>query len=165
MRCDIDVKSSMKRILLMSVCAVGALILIAREFARGLISPRGLGVALLIVSVGIGVGTVLIIRKETAELSRSSASPGTAADESTRRSLMNRLRAIFALISGGGLLIFLAPYVIHEAVIKHLRWSVAIIAVPMYAVLSYAGFKVFWARIMGRPVVTSFHSKDPAKTK
>jgi hypothetical protein len=48
------------------------------------------------------------------------------------------------------LLIFLSPYVIHEAVIKHIPWSVAIIAIPMYALLSYGGFKLFLSHIIGR---------------
>jgi hypothetical protein len=159
---QIDMKSSMKRILPMFVCAVGAVILIAREFAEGLISPRGMGVALLTVGVGIGIGVVLIVRKTTAEPSISPPPQGTTTDEATRNSLMNRLHAIFAFISGGGLLILLSPYVMHEAAVRHLPWSVAIIVIPMYAVLSYAGFKLFWPRITGR-AATTFQQKDPKK--
>jgi hypothetical protein len=56
---------------------------------------------------------------------------------------MNRLRATFSFVISGGLLVLLAPYLIHEAVIKHLPWSVPTIVIPMYAVLSYSAFKVF----------------------
>lgn len=63
---------------------------------------------------------------------------------------MNRARAIFGFISFGGLLIFLVPYLIHEAAVKQVPWSLPIIATPIYAVLSYGAFKVFWPRIIGK---------------
>jgi hypothetical protein len=75
---------------------------------------------------------------------------------------MKRVRTIFAFVSGGGLLIFLSPYVIHEAAIKHIPWSVPIIVIPMYAVLSYGGFKLFWPHIIGR-AGTASQQKDPNK--
>jgi hypothetical protein len=40
------------------------------------------------------------------------------------RQPMNRLRATFGFIFSGGLLTFLSPYLIHEAAIKKLPWSV-----------------------------------------
>jgi hypothetical protein len=58
---------------------------------------------------------------------------------------MNRARAVFGFISFGGLLIFLSPYVIYEAAVKRLPWSVPIIVIPIYAVLSYGAFKLFLA--------------------
>jgi hypothetical protein len=63
---------------------------------------------------------------------------------------MNRLRATFAFIFSGGLLIFNSPYLIHEAAIKHLPWSVPMIVIPIYALLSYGAFRLFWPRIIGR---------------
>jgi hypothetical protein len=63
---------------------------------------------------------------------------------------MSRLQAMFGFIFAGGLLIFLSPYLIHEAAIKHLPWSVPIIVIPIYAVLSYGAFKRFWPRIIGK---------------
>lgn len=63
---------------------------------------------------------------------------------------MNRARAVFGFISGGGLLIFLSPYLIHEAAVKHIPWPVPIIVIPISAVLSYAAFKLFWPRIIGK---------------
>jgi hypothetical protein len=63
---------------------------------------------------------------------------------------MNRARAVFGFIAFGGLLIFASPHVIHEAVVKHLPWSVPIIVIPIYAVLSYGAFKLFWPYIVGK---------------
>lgn len=48
---------------------------------------------------------------------------------------MNRVRATFRFILSGGFLIFLAPYLVYQAAIKRLPWSVAIIAIPAYALL------------------------------
>jgi len=64
---------------------------------------------------------------------------------------MNRARAVFCFISFGGLLIFLSPYVTHEAMVKHLPWSVPIIVIPLYAMLSYSAFKSYWPHIIGKP--------------
>jgi hypothetical protein len=72
---------------------------------------------------------------------------------------MKRLRATFRFIISGGLLIFLAPYLIHEAVVKQLPWSVPTIVIPIYAVLSYGAFKVFWPHIVGK-VATAGQKKD-----
>ena len=63
---------------------------------------------------------------------------------------MNRLRAIFGFIFCGGLLIFVSPYLVREAAIKQLPWSIPIIVIPLYALLSYGAFKRFWPRIIGR---------------
>jgi len=60
---------------------------------------------------------------------------------------MNRIRATFSFIVSGGLLIFLAPFLIYEAATKRLPWSVAVIAIPFYALLSYGAFKLYWPRI------------------
>ena len=67
-----------------------------------------------------------------------------------RGNTQTRFRALFSFISSGGLLILLAPYLIHEAAIKNLPWSVPIIVIPVYAVLSYGAYKLFWSRIVGR---------------
>jgi hypothetical protein len=146
------------RLLLLSVCSVGATILLALEFGRGLLSPRELGIALLILFVAIGGGAVLIIRKSASEYRTA---PEPSKDDARNRRPISRLRAIFAFVFGGGLLIFLSPYIIHEAAIKHIPWSVPIIVIPMYAVLSYGGFKQYWPHIIGRTGTTS--QKDPNK--
>jgi drug/metabolite transporter (DMT)-like permease len=152
-------KTLFRRLLLLSVCSVGVTILLALEFGRGLLSPRELGIALLILCVAIGGGAVLIIRKSVSEHREG---PKSSIDDVARkRRPMNRPRAIFAFVSGGGLLIFLSPYVIHEAAIKQIPWSVAIIVIPMYAVLSYGGFKLFWPHIVGRAGTSS--QKNPTK--
>jgi len=73
---------------------------------------------------------------------------------------MNRLRAMFACVFSGGLLIFLSQYLIYEAVIKHLPWLVPTIVIPIYAVLSYGAFKNFWPPIIGRTGTTSQQEGD-----
>jgi len=72
---------------------------------------------------------------------------------------MNRLRATLGFIFSGGWLVFLSPYLIHEAVIKHLPWSVPMIAIPIYAVLSCGAFKLFWPHIIGK-AGTTIQEKD-----
>jgi hypothetical protein len=61
---------------------------------------------------------------------------------------MKRLRALLIFIFSGGLLIFASPHFIHEAAVKQLPWSVPIIVIPIYALLSYGAFKVYWPRII-----------------
>lgn len=63
---------------------------------------------------------------------------------------MNRIRALFSFIVSGGLLILLAPYLVYEATTKQLPWSVAVIAIPIYALLSYGAFKLYGQRIFRR---------------
>ena len=60
---------------------------------------------------------------------------------------MNRVPTMLGFIFSGGLLIFLSPYLIYEAAAKRLPWSLPIIAIPIYALLSYGAFKVYWPRI------------------
>jgi hypothetical protein len=86
-------KTIMKRTLLTSVCAMGVLILLTRGFAHGLLSPRGLGIALLTVCVGIGIWAVLIIRKTAAELRATSVPAGASIDEATRKRRLLSIRA------------------------------------------------------------------------
>lgn len=63
---------------------------------------------------------------------------------------MNRVRSVRNFVYGGGLLIFLSPYLIYEAAVKRLAWWVPIIVIPIYALLSYAAFKLYWRRITRR---------------
>ena len=60
---------------------------------------------------------------------------------------MNRFRAILGFVFGGGLLIFLAPYVVYKTFTDHLPWYLPVIVISMYALLSYSAFKVYWPRI------------------
>ena len=56
-------------------------------------SPRGLGIALLTVCIGIGIWAALIIRKTAAELRATSALPGASMDEATRKRRLLGIRA------------------------------------------------------------------------
>jgi len=83
----------MKRTLLMSVCAVAVLILLTREFAHGLLSPRGLGIALLTVCIGIVIWAVIIIRKTAAELRETPTPQEVPIDGATRKRRLLGVRA------------------------------------------------------------------------
>ena len=78
---------------------------------------------------------------------------------------MNRIRAMFAFIAGGGLLIFLAPYFIYESATKRLPWAVTVIVIPMYALLSYGAFKLFWPRIVSRAGKSAHGGSTPGEQK
>jgi hypothetical protein len=74
---------------------------------------------------------------------------------------MNRLRASLAFVFTGGLLIFLSPYFIYQAVVKRLPWTVPIIVIPIYVVLSYGAFKTFWPHIIVKPGTPTLEKDDP----
>jgi hypothetical protein len=78
---------------------------------------------------------------------------------------MKRVRAMFSFIVGGGLLIFLAPYLIYEAATKRLPWAVSVIAIPIYALLSYGAFKVHWRRIVSREGKSADGGSRPGEQK
>jgi hypothetical protein len=61
--------------------------------------------------------------------------------------MMSRARAVFHFYILGGLLIFLAPYLVYEAATKQIPSLVAIISIPGYAVISYIVFKAYWPLI------------------
>jgi hypothetical protein len=68
---------------------------------------------------------------------------------------------VLAFIVTGGLLIFLSPYLIYKAAIKDLPWTVPMIVIPIYAVLSYGAFKTFWPHIIGRGGTTTQEKDEP----
>jgi len=78
---------------------------------------------------------------------------------------MNRVRALFFFIVSGGLLIFVAPYLIYEAATKRLPWAVTVIAIPIYALLSYGAFKLYWPRIVSRVGKSAYGGSTPGKPK
>src|SRR6266853_3640264 len=53
------------------------------EFSQGLLSPRMLGLALLILCIGIGVGAGLLIKKSAKEFAIPPMPPGTPGSEFT----------------------------------------------------------------------------------
>jgi hypothetical protein len=76
---------------------------------------------------------------------------------------MTRLRAMLGLIFCGGLLIFASPYLVHEAAIKHISWSVPIIVIPLYALVPYGAFKRFWPRIIGSAGTPGLPNNQPGQ--
>jgi hypothetical protein len=91
-RMDGMLKSLVKRLLLLSACSAGVMILFALGSSRGILSPRGLGIALAILCIAIAIGTVLIIKKSAKELRVTPGPPGSSTDAVTRNRLLWRLR-------------------------------------------------------------------------
>ena len=78
-------KTLMKRLLLLSVCALAVLVLLAREHSHGLLSPRQFGVVLLMLCVFMAGGAVLIMRRTVKEFKEPPGPSGTPIDEVTRK--------------------------------------------------------------------------------
>ena len=94
---DSVIKMVMKRLLLLQVCSIAVTVLLAREFSHGVLSPRGLGIALLMVCIAIGVGFVLI-KRSAKELTIPSGQSESPVDDVTRKRLIWRLRAAKTMI-------------------------------------------------------------------
>jgi hypothetical protein len=101
------IKTLMKRLLLMSVCSVGLMTLLAYEFSHGILSPRGLAIALFMLCIAISVGVVLIGRKTAEEFRVPPGPPGASIDTATRkrRLLGIRLAKAWIIILAVGLLV------------------------------------------------------------
>ena len=82
---DSATKTHTQRMLLVVVCCFGAIVVLALGFANGILSPRGLGIALLTVCVAVGIGVVIVTRKTAAELSETSEPLGIPINEATRK--------------------------------------------------------------------------------
>jgi hypothetical protein len=88
-------KTLMKRMLLLSAFSVGALLLLAMGLSRGILSPRGLGFAMLILCMAI-TGFVLISRTTAKGGQLKVLSP---IDAATRKRLTWRIRAAKTMIA------------------------------------------------------------------
>jgi hypothetical protein len=86
------IKILTKRRMLFFACSVGVAILLSYEFSRGILSPRSLGVALVLLCIAIGTGAVTIIKKSANEFAVISQSHGTTIDAATRKRLLWRMR-------------------------------------------------------------------------
>jgi hypothetical protein len=110
------VKTLMRRLLPLSACSVGAMVLLALGFSRGLLSPRGLGVAILTLGAALGIWAVLIIKKSAKEFTVPPGPLGASIDAVTRKRRLLGIRVgkmaivvlvlllIFGLRQGGPLL-------------------------------------------------------------
>jgi hypothetical protein len=91
-------KTLMKRLLLLSACSVAAMVALAIEFSHELLSPRQLGIALLVLCIAIGTGAVVIVKKSAKEFALAPALPGTSIDAVTRKRLIWQIRAAKTMI-------------------------------------------------------------------
>jgi hypothetical protein len=82
----------MRRLLPLSVCSVGAMVLLALGFSRGLLSPRGLGVAFLTLGVALCIWAVLIIKKSAREFTVPLGPSGVSIDAVTRKRRLMGIR-------------------------------------------------------------------------
>lgn len=83
-------------------------ILLSLEFSRGRLSPRGLGIALLILCIAYGTAAVLIIKKSAKELTLPLGLSGTSIDPATRKLLLRRIRRAKTTIALMGIVLMLA---------------------------------------------------------
>jgi hypothetical protein len=110
---DSIIKTLMKRLLPLSACSVGAMVLLAWGFGRGLLSPRGLGIAILTLGVVASIWAVIIFKKSAkASKVRSDASE-LSIDAATRKRRLLGIRVgkiaivvlalflVFGLLQGG----------------------------------------------------------------
>jgi hypothetical protein len=83
----------MKRVSLLFACSVGVTMVLAVEFSRHQLSPRGLGIGLLIVCIFIGAVVASIVGKSHREFNAQAGQPAAAAiDAVTRKRLLSRMR-------------------------------------------------------------------------
>jgi hypothetical protein len=125
-------KILIKRLLLFSACSLGAMTLLVLAFSRGFLSPRGLGIALLIMCVAIG--SVAIIKKSAKEFA---ILPGTSIDDTTTRKrrllgiragkamiALLALTLVLGLFRGGPLAPVLVGIAVNLAMMLSLIWWV-----------------------------------------
>jgi len=86
------IKTVMKRLLILSACSAGVLILLSYEFSHGRLSLRGLGIVLLIFAFGVGTAAVLITKKSGKGFTSPPGPSGTSIDAATRNQLLWRIR-------------------------------------------------------------------------
>jgi hypothetical protein len=82
---DIMIKTLTRRLLPLSVCSVGAMALLALGFTRGLLSPRGLGAAILALGLAVAIWAARIVEKSAKESKSPSAASGPSIDADTRK--------------------------------------------------------------------------------
>ncbi|MCU1272345.1 MAG: hypothetical protein JWN74_3639 [Acidobacteriaceae bacterium] len=83
------IQTVIKRMLLLSGCSVTVIILLSYEFSHRNLSPRGLGIALLIVCAAIGTAAAFLIKKSAKEFA---VPPGTSVNAVTRKQLLWQIR-------------------------------------------------------------------------
>lgn len=131
---DSVTKILVKRLLLFSAYSVGAMTLLVLAFSRGFLSPRGLGIALLIMCIAIGSVAVAIIKKSAKEFA---ILLGTSIDETTTRKrrllgiragkamiALLALTLVLGLFRGGPLAPVLVGIAVNLAMMLSLIWWV-----------------------------------------
>jgi len=86
------IKTFIKRLVPFFACSVGVTLLLSYEFIHGLLSPRRLGLALLILCIASGLGDVLIIKKSAKEFAIPPLPPRTPIDAFDRKLLLRVVR-------------------------------------------------------------------------
>jgi len=129
--------------------------LLVYAFLTDVVSPRtfGLGAALLM----FGLFIAFAFQSKAAQPTKRSQ------DSVSPVSTDSRIRATFSFVASGGLLILLAPYLIHEAITRNIPWPVTVVAIPIYALLSYGAFKLYWPRIVSRRGKSAHGSTTPGE--
>jgi hypothetical protein len=123
------IKILVRRLLPLSASFVAATVLLAFVFSRGLLSPRGLAIALLALCIFGGMWAVIIIRKTAKELEVQPGSPEASLDAVTRKRRLLGIRVgkiaivalllclVLGLLRGGPLLPLLAGAIANLCII------------------------------------------------
>jgi hypothetical protein len=101
-------KSLFKPLMLLSICLVGVMFASALAFGHRLLSPRALGIVLLISCIAFGVAAVLTVKKSSREFMVPPRPPrDIAIDAVTRAQLLRRIRLaqIIIVIMGAALVV------------------------------------------------------------
>ncbi len=85
-------KSIVTRLIALSLCSLGAVILLGYEFSEGALSPRALGLILLILCSVIVIMVAFIIRRKPNSPSAIPESLGTPIDAAGQKQLLWRIR-------------------------------------------------------------------------
>ena len=103
-------KTPVKRLLLLSACAVGAAFLFSLGLRRGFLSPRGLAVAILILGVAVGSWAVLLVKQSANDLAAPPAPSSSPLDSVTRRRRLLGIRMGKVAIVALALLLILSLF-------------------------------------------------------
>ena len=129
-------KGFLLKLALLSACTVSVGALLFIESSRGLLSPRALAIALLVVFACFGGGWVFIARKAPKELTGTPESPLSPIDEATRKRRLLAIRAgkgmiallvmslIIGLFRGGPFLPVAVGVVMNLAITASVIWWV-----------------------------------------
>jgi len=96
---DTTLTSVVRKLLMLSACSIGVLALLAREFSHGLLPPRSLGIALLLLCIAIALWAMFIIRISAPKFRLSSQADSTSDEPAIMKRRLWAIRAAQILLA------------------------------------------------------------------